>query len=125
MATPAMILQNAFAAVNSQGKATLRINTFNLDGSALDVHTGYTVEAAVARPSQGANPLVSSVDISSAIAAAFDTTGVTLTFNGATLAPLLSSLANAMQIDLSNDAGSTQQPAATGTLQLNIVPADA
>jgi len=125
MATPAMILQNVFANVASHGSTTLRIDTFNLDGTALDVSSGYTLDSATARPGSSDNPLKSSVDISSACSAAFDASGVTITVNGGTLAPLLPCLTNQAQFNLSNDAGSTNQPAAVGTLSLSVLPADA
>ena len=120
MATPAMLVQSLSATVIAQGKQTIRVLTKNPDGTPLDVSSGYTIAAIQGTISQDNNldgPGIAAV--TSAFSGAFDTTGVTLTVDGAALSALMPTLHATLKLGLTNDGGSTASIAAIISVTLN------
>jgi len=96
-------------------------------GDAVDVSTGYTLETARAWPSSNVNPVFNfgaGADLSAELAAAFDTTGFTVSgtaSNATDITTILPTLTNQLQLGISNDSGTTIQVVALGNLTLPAV----
>jgi hypothetical protein len=117
-----MLVQSLNATLNAGAGAQVRNNTFNVNGTVLDVHSGYTIGAIVAVPAAGPNSFFAQIDISSFFTVAFDATGVTLTVTPANMTGLITalpSLSSSFAILLSNDAGSTMSKSGIGVLSIN------
>jgi len=123
MATPQMIIQSGSKVLIPGSPGSLRINTFNPDGTVLDVHTGYTVGINRAFPQSNPNPGLGAQDVSSQMSAAFDTTGLTLSWTGTQATNMVNSILTSMQnahaVALSNDSGTTQSFCYQGSLAID------
>jgi len=123
-ATPAMQIQSLTMKVRPGNAGLVRINTFDTSGNPLDVHTGFTLAAFKCLSASNANPLTAAVDISGDFTAAFDTTGVTLSYTAAqatTIAGALLGLNNNCSVELSEDGGTTKFDVAVGTIGVDNI----
>jgi hypothetical protein len=124
MATPAMQQQTISLEANKNSPLELRINTFNADGSVLDVSSGYTLQKVFAAGQSNFNPAFGADDITGSFSAAFDSTGLDLSATMAAINSLIGAQ-NQTQYNvwiwLSNDGGTTQSLLAKGTLQLHSI----
>lgn len=115
MATPAMTPTSVSAQVIPGSAGKIRVTTLDSAGAPLNVSSGYTMDFLNAVPSAGANSAAPAVDLSSLVSAAFDATGVDLTFTAAqatSIAQALAVLSNQVGIGLTNDSGTTKTLAA-------------
>jgi hypothetical protein len=122
MATPALLIQQKNLQVIPANATSLRINTFNPDGSALDVSSGYELAKFYAFPSSNASPYASKTDLSAAMVAAFDETGFTLNIsasNANSIITLMKTISNNFSVSITNDDETTSSVAAVGTLTIS------
>lgn len=122
MATPQILVQTVNATLVDGSPGSFRVNTFNPNGTVLDVHTGYTMQTLDAAPSAQPNPLAPLADLSGQVSHAFDATGVTVSWTdvqSAAIAALLPQLSEVVGMYLSNDAGTTASLAAKINLQVD------
>lgn len=125
MATPAMSPANVTASITPASAGVIRINTFDAAGAALNVSSGYTLDFVKAVPASDANPLATPVDIASSLSAAFDATGVNLSFTAAqasAIAAALGTVRSSVGIGLSNDSSTTATLAAVVALTIRPEP---
>lgn len=118
MATPAMLPTNVNFDIIPGNAGQFRVNTLAADGSALDVSSGYTLGKLTFVPSNDANPQKAAQDLDANVSAAFDATGVDISFTAAqasTLAAALYTSTSSVGVLLTNDSGTTHSLAATGT----------
>jgi hypothetical protein len=118
MATPATLVQAINASIPAQGKKVIRVNTFSPDGSPLDVHTGYTLQASLI-PNQNANKDAATADISAQLTPTWDATGFDLLVNCAGVSNLSPTLGASISLFISNDAFTTQSVAAVMNTAIN------
>lgn len=121
MATPPMQLQNGQMQVTPGSPGALRINTFNPDGSALDVSSGYTLNHVLTQPQTNPNSDHSQPSILSSLSPTFDSTGVDIEWSGTQATTISSAMAvfdNRALFYLSNDSGSTETLCADIQLQV-------
>lgn len=124
MATPEVRLQTPTMTVRRNSPGSLRLNTFNADGTVLDVHTGYSINNFNIRPSGSNNPSFANQDVkgNGDMSTAFDTTGVTLSWTAAqanNIAGYSGALAMSYEARLSNDSGATLSRLAQGALTID------
>ena len=123
MATPNMLVQSLNATLRNLNAGSFRINTFNPDGSVLDVSSGYTLNrfgchaASDALTSGGGG-----YNLTSDVSAAFDATGLTISWTAAqanTIFGLLQTIHNTAFVEITNDSGTTHQFVAIGQLTVS------
>lgn len=122
MATPAMLVQSLNITVVPGSPGTARIDTFNPDGSALDVSSGYTMDFLNAKPATDSNPLVAPVKLAAQFSKAFNATGLTISWTAAQASAIAAALAtsrSSIGVGLSNDTGTTATLAASGSLTVD------
>ena len=125
MATPAMLASSFSMQVIPNNAGSVRINTLDGAGAALDVSTGFTIVDFNVDVSSGQNPLKTAQDISANFTPAFDETGVTLSWTAAqaaTIAAALPSLNCVAALLISDDSGTTASLAAQGSITLQAAP---
>lgn len=118
MATPRMTPVNISFEVIPGNAGGFRVNTLDGDGAALDVSSGFTVGKLNFAPANDSNPLKAAQDLDASISAAFDATGVDITFTGAqasTIANALYTGSSSVALLLTNDSGTTASLAASGS----------
>lgn len=122
MATPQVIVQSGLAQLYNNSPGQLRVNTFNPDGTVLDVSTGYALEHVECAGSSQWNPIAGSQALSTHMSATFDTTGFTLKWTGVQATAMLAAifnLVNDFYVFITNDSGTTRSLALKGTLNLD------
>lgn len=124
MATPAMLRQNVSATMAYDNAGSVRINTFNANGTVLNVASGYTLLSCRALPTNNYNPLFSPIDLTGDISVAFDATGITVSWTvaqAATILGLLQTLQNNADVSISNDSGTTSSTAGRINLSVDVI----
>ncbi len=122
MATPIMQVQNVTGVLRNQSPGSLRINTFNANGTVLDVHTGYTLATFGVAPSQSPNFDGTQPSLVADVTATFDATGLTISWTAAQATTMINALQaqlNSGVALLSNDGGTTTSQAAVVNLNID------
>lgn len=127
MATPFFRIQTFNTTVFSANTGGFRVNTLDSTGAAVDVSSGFTIEAAQIRMGSGGNPnygQLQGLDILSQLSFAFDATGFDVSWTAAQASAIVGSvpgLSNQLALSISDDAGTTEQLVAVGTMAVSTL----
>jgi hypothetical protein len=111
MATPQFQPQLKNVTMFQNNAGSIRIDTKAPDGTPIDVHTGFTLGGVLIAASQGRNAAAIATDITGQFTAAFDATGVTLSWSAAQASSMFSQIysqQNTGYVTLTNDSATTK-----------------